>query len=599
MNLHEIRDRTALASEVRGRYEVVSAENAERVAMIRERREEDRNTQVGLPTSGGVPLPPSARAEKRHDIKVPYAHFHTVNTTGRLVGELPQSHVVPRQENPEERERAEQIEKMLASTYYHSQGEVALQSVEWHNAIFGHGFLRVYWDYTSNMPRFSTVRPELFFPKFATSAGDEWDYAIYAAKRSAASVAAKYNVPVTELQEDDEELGGNRQFVTVLDYWDGKSHVIVAGSKVLRAEVNSFGFIPYVHFRNLGPQEYAWGLSDYEFYEGLAVYYNRLLSQHADIIELFSNPPIFAQRVGLAPDAILELFQRGGVIATNKEGATLDLLQGSGSPPEYQAQDNRVRELIDQLGFGKSGSGQPMSGTALMEMGASQDSLLKLKKSAWMPSQRLLNQRILQMIEKLGSGKLKFSGVLESGMRSLSFYMELDQGQSMPTREEVLEEASMYPATIGMSDEEILSKYGPGDVDYKKIIDGHYITRIIWNDRTAKQDPQFRLALLNEFQQGAKSLRSYLEETGVEDVDREVTRLMKEAEEMPWLRPQMAEYQRQQQEGMAGAASGGQLPGGAGMTPPDPMNAGQQMLNGSEGTSRRQGAVKGAPFGGQ
>jgi len=215
LNLHEIRDRTALASEVRGRYEVVSAENAERVAMIRERREEYRNTQVGLPTSGGVPLPPSARAEKRHDIKVPYAHFHTVNTTGRLVGELPQSHVVPRQENPEERERAEQIEKMLASTYYHSQGEVALQSVEWHNAIFGHGFLRVYWDYTSNMPRFSTVRPELFFPKFATSAGDEWDYAIYAAKRSAASVAAKYNVPVTELQEDDEELGGNRQFVTV------------------------------------------------------------------------------------------------------------------------------------------------------------------------------------------------------------------------------------------------------------------------------------------------------------------------------------------------------------------------------------------------
>jgi hypothetical protein len=190
-------------------------------------------------------------------------------------------------------------------------------------------------------------------------------------------------------------------------------------------------------------------------------------------------------------------------------------------------------------------------------------------------------------------------------MQSRSFIMQLDDGD-YPSEEEILEAADGMGFSYDQDSETILASARAmmKDMNYKRLIDGDYTTRIVWNNRTAKQDPQFQLMLLNRFAQGALSLRTFLEDTGTEDTEQEIKRIKQENEEMPWLRPQIAALMQKQQQGMQGtpaqqmpqAGPGGEMPppgqGGA------PFDMFASALNGSQSTSKSKGAVPGQLYGG-
>lgn len=599
-----------VAQEIKAKYESVLAESGPRLATFRARRDHYRNTACGMPGQTWSWMGTSSEAVRpsnRHALRVCFAHKAAVQIVGRFMGELPQSRVMPRQETEQERWRAQALEQVLWATYGWSDALVQFQSAAWHGSVLGAGVFRVGWDIGTKRPWFRSVRPENVLIKFATGDGSEWEYACYAAERSLNSVARKYGLDPGDLEPDRIEEGTGRRFVTVIDYWDDERHILTAGGRVLNGRdkegegvKNSYGWIPYILVRNWGPVEYAWGLSDQEFFEGLSEYYNSLLSQHADSIRLYSNPPVFARQTGHSASDILEIFRAGGVIASNKEKADLRVVQASGAPPEYQAQDQRMRLLLDAMSFAPPQGGERTSAAALQEMGVGTEALVALKKANWEVAQRLLNTRILQMVEKLAVGEVEFKGTLESGLRSRSFAMTLNDGESYPSKDELMEMADADGLSFDLTTEELMESVRAvsQELNYRKLVDGDYSTRIVWNNRTMKQDPQYQLMLLNRFSQGALSLRTLLEEVGIEDVEQEIQRIRQEAEEMPWLRPQVAEFMAKEREGLAGTGAleppnpNRALEGGSGY---DLMSRG---LNGSEGTSRRAGSVMGAPHGG-
>ena len=585
-----------LAKAIHAKYMVVLEENGARIATYKARRDAYEDVQVGLPEYAGLPPSGNVRQTRTHRLKTGKLHHATMRFVGRLVGELPQSRCMPRQENEDERWRSEAVERMLSSVYYHSEAQVELQSAAWHASVLGAGCIRLEWRVGANFPYLKSVKPENVLPKFSGD-GKEMEYLIYSAERSLASVAKQYRVDPAILQADRVEDGTGREFVQLLDYWDKERRVTSAGGRVLHQRQHNWGFIPFIIFRNVGPSEKRWGYSDSEFYEGLVSYYQTLVSQHADIIARFSNPPVLGRQINLTPEDLLKVFQTGGAVTSNKERASIEAITVSGAPPEFQAQAQRVEALLEQSTFAVNGASN-LSGSALMELGVDFEALLALKKANWEASQKRMNEYILKLIEKLGSGKMRFDGVEHAGVRSRSFYMELDEEFQVPDEDTILNEASMNPEMSGLTPDEIISRYARQDLNYKTLIDQHYTTRIIWSNRTAKEDPQYQLALVNRFSQGALSLRTLLEELGVEDVEREVVRLKQENEDMPWLRPQVMAAQQQVGEGLAGGASGpvGQehQPGASGT---DVMNS---AMNGSaNGSGVRAGGVKGVPYGGQ
>jgi hypothetical protein len=604
-----------LANDIKEKYSVVLNESSPRLAIARARRDHYRDAVCGVPAQSynwlGANSTSGVRPTTRHALRVPRAHEAAVKIVGRFMQELPQSRVMPRQETEAERWRAEAVEKMLAAVYGWSNGLVEFQSGAWHANVLGASVFRLGWDINESRPWFRSVRPENVLVKFATGDGREWDYVCYAAERTSDSVKAKYGVD--RLEPDRIEDGSGREFVTVIDYWDKDQHVLTAGGKILndamdagKGQENQYGFIPYLIFRNVGPTEYVWGFSDLEFYEGLAEYYNSLISQHADTIKMYSNPPVFAKQTGHSAADILSIFRDGGVISTNKEKGDLRVVQASGAPPEYQSQDARIRALLDQLTFAPPVGGERTSASALMEMGVGTEALLALKRASWEASQRLLNQRILQIIEKLAVGKVSFKGVLDAGMASRSFIMQLDDSD-YPSEDEILEAAEQFGMSYDQGSAEILASARETlkEMNYKRLIDGDYTTRVVWNNRTMKADPQYQLMLLNRFAQGALSLRTFLEDTGTADVEQEIKRIKLENEEMPWLRPQVAALMQKQQQGMQGSPAQEMPQAGPPGTNP---NAGPQgatpfdmfatALNGSQDSGRSQGpGVSGMPTG--
>src|SRR5660397_72858 len=578
---------TDVASFVTSRYDLVKAESSERLARSRKRREQYR-----------APGEEAVGADSEEDVRVGFAHSTAMRLVGRLVGEKPQSRAVPRQETKQERWRAEAIEKILAGIYRFSDAAVQFQTAGWHASVLGAGVWKIDWDFKGNMATFRAVKPEDVMVRFVGGNSGAIEYAIQKSERTKDSVGAMFELDPDGLVSDYADGSGKHDMVVVRDYWDEQNHYIVGGGMALHSSPNIFGFVPFELVRNVGPSEYAWGFSDQEFYESLSEYYDNLVSQHAGVIKRFANSPILGKKLGLSAQEIKRIFQEGGVITTNKDDAELSVIQQGGSPPELDRQALRVGELIHEMSFTRSTGGTNVSGTALAELEEPQEALMALKSQNWEAAQIQLNRRLLQAVEKLGSGKMEFRGELEDGLRSRSFYLKLDASADIPSREEILQRAYNDPVNLRLNDEEILDKYWPQDINYRSLIDGDHDTRIVWPTRSAKADPQYQMMLLNRFAQGALSLRTFLEETGIEDVEGELERIKDEASDMPWLRPQMAEIMANMQKGMASGDQ--QMPGGAPM-----MGGGGGMdvfgreLNGSSNTTKKQGAPDGIFGGGQ
>jgi len=573
-----------LYSEIHRKYEVVLAESASRLTEYRRRRRHYQNTDGVVPGSAEVEL----SSGRRHQLRIPRAHLSAVGLVGKLVGNLPQIHVIPRSESEAERWRAEAIEKILAGTYSDSRAGQQFHSAAWHGTVLGAGCWRLRWNFKRNMPEFYSIKPDNLLVKLGSADGRAWDYAIYVTERSISSLAKQYKKPSTYFTADREESGTGVAYVRVYDFWNEGRHIIAAGGRILHDNINPFGFIPYVVVRNVGPNEYVWGLSDQEFFESLSEYYNALISSHADVIRMYANAPVFARRTGLTANQIRAIFQEGGVISTNRENAEVSVITASGAPPEFQNQDQRIRELLNEATYSTPQNSDYLSGSALAELSSAQQALTLLKRANWEAAMKTLNEYLLRMVERLGSGPMEFSGIHESGVRSYSFHLTLDSNFEMPDAEDVVGEARMsHPQMAMMEREEILQQMMPKELNYRTLIGKHYETSVVWTNRSQREDPQYQLALLNRFVQGGLSLRSYLELSGCEDVDREIRRLEEDNRERPWLRAGGA---------MAGAHDQQAVQGGGVPTPPERQLEDRNMANPFAG--QLGGGVPGLPYGG-
>ena len=111
----------------------------------------------------------------------------------------------------------------------------------------------------------------------------DWEYAIYVTERTVSSLAKQTGRPPSFFTPDRRSEGTGITYVRIYDFWTADRHVIAAGGRVLYDAANEYGFIPYLIARNVGPAEYVWGLSDQQFFESLAEYYNVLISRIRDI----------------------------------------------------------------------------------------------------------------------------------------------------------------------------------------------------------------------------------------------------------------------------------------------------------------------------
>lgn len=164
-------------------------------------------------------------------------------------------------------------------------------------------------------------------------------------------VATRYSLP----QDDAANIypmatlptaAGTSASTTIVERWTAAEFDIWAGDQLLRQADNPYGFIPFVIFPNLREPKSFWGASDVPPLQQAARELNREMSAISNILELSGNPIAVLENVDKAEDIAV---QPGAVwtLPADTRAYLIDLLAGGGVKLHIDYLDALRRTLHD------------------------------------------------------------------------------------------------------------------------------------------------------------------------------------------------------------------------------------------------------------
>ena len=386
-----------------------------------ERRERYRRS---LAFYNGEQWPGRARGRERR-LTFNYAKAAIEKVTSYLMADL-RSTVPSVDASPEEQERAQRTERLLADIAEANSLDQLDFDSEIDTAVLGDGVYKITWDEQRGGVRITTPDVQGLYCWWV---GDD----VNRIRR----VASRYTLDADEARDlhgiRPPASGGANARVTITEVWGDDRFQLWAGDTLTRDEDNPYGLIPFVVYPNIRAPKQFWGVSDIPAMVEPIRELNRALSQLSMILELSGNPIAVlenvdqSQDIAVQPGAVWELPDRA-------RAYLLDLLQGGGVQLHIDYVNAIYRALHDlsetpRIAFGDNRQG--LSGVALeMEL---HPLLHKLRRKRLIraAAYRKRNEIALRIHERMtGESLAPYRTVIEWGAI-------LPQDQAHITRQEI------------------------------------------------------------------------------------------------------------------------------------------------------------------
>jgi hypothetical protein len=464
------------------------------------------------------------------------------------------------------RRMAEGIEAILYGTYRANDAAIHLRNAAYNSFILRRGLIYVWWDDIQYRARFRSCTPDNFYPVYD---GDEIVECIYASRRRTVELQRTYpqfaglisddpGQLVTQVTGSDLARFSAQGQTTVIDWFDAQGNFArLMGDAFVEMPLGyGFGSIPFVEFPCYPVEGEQEPMNLIDQLVELNQYLDQLLSQRADVLRKYSNPPILDEDTGQAPELIKRAIASDGSVIPMKRGGNLRLLNWEGTPADFDTQYQAVMDtLYDLAGKPRSAFGQTVTNQSGVVTNLTLTPTLQSNEdheTVWGHRLQQLNEMLLRLWESFSATEvIEFKGYregLKSGPR--------------------LYQVSMTGQEIG----------------------GWYENRIKWPSAIRTDDPVYVQNQLSQLQSQppALSLYTFLENMGVEDVEAELDRIAAQLEDVR-LNPQGLET-------LVSAVSGLQ-----GATDPAAQDIQGDILEGVEPTDNTEamnGALEasGSPF---
>ena len=542
--------------KMKAEFEALRNAEAPRLSRYRDYRAENESSRDGdvlqFQGNSDYDVVRGQRGPMRHNIPLPFGQAMTVKHSYRIAGRLPDVVVDRREESPQERFRSDTMEKMVWGIIRESKGETEFADAAWDGSQLGASCFSIYWNVKKQMPIFKSLDPagvlvvrglddpfdfQRFYrfwsvPKSTFQA--EYRNSIFREKPVEVDRASGDEVTIVQCSDKDKMIRFQLEDGIGLDEWDHR-----------------YGFVPYTVIPNIGPQRRIWGWADYEFTRSLVQYLPQLLGREADILRAVANGSYLEKGTGQSPEALNAALQKGGVIPSKRE-SSVEPIQPPDVPAFADAHRESVMQYIKMLGFapdaawgdGAAGSGSDR-GLQLQPLAE----LSTMKQLNWSVGLSRLFKMAFEMIEGQQVGTARYRGIKSKGARRSPFNILIGPG----LEPEATPNPDYNPEALGGEGEDFIDV--PRDPEV--LFDGDHDVRFEWAKTNADpNDPAFVMSELNKFQQGAQSLRTTLENLGVESPEDEMNLIEQESERFPWLRQGMIQMLKAQMDNQQGAGGG-------------------------------------------
>lgn len=554
--------------DIRAEYANLAAAQQDRIArMERYRREgslaresEAKRGSLDILEDYGRQARQTSQEAPRHGFRLPLAKAVTLKHAYRISGQLPDIVVDERAETEEERYRSDVMEKIGWGIMRASRADTTFASGAWDGSELGSTVFDLYWDEGLQLPRFRRCDPVGCLAVQGLDDPHDFQRFYRAWDAPLRTVAAEYRdqtfrgqpVLTHELAAHHTD-GGGEDMVRIVQVC-GPQHVIrfamgadlEAGIVGLYEFQHNYGFVPYFVIPNIGPYEDVWGWADYEFIRELAHYIPALLSREADVLRSVANGGVIEQGTGAMPHTIKKVISEGGVLPSKREGS-VQPIEAPEMPSFHETHSQRAFELFKMLGFSPDAAwGLPGSGSGT-DRGMQLQPLMEytaMKKLNWQAGLARMFGAAYRMIEQNMSQPTKVRGykVSRTGKRT-PFLLDFGPGSPQASIQKTDEDGFAEPVDLPNTP--------------KELFDGDYDVRFSWRDRVDPEDPQYVMAEMNKFTQGAQSLETTLENLGFEAPQDEMIRIEKEAERFPWINQGLVSLLMAQLRGNAQGTGGG------------------------------------------
>jgi len=585
---------------LKGEFEALRNGDADRLNRFRMYREENEQARDGnaaqFSGSSDYDVVRGQRAPKRHSIPLPFGQAMTVKHSYRIAGRLPDVVVDRREETPQERFRSDTMEKMVWGIIRESKGEAEFADAAWDGSQLGASCFSIYWDIKKQMPIFKSLDPSgvLVVRGLDDPFSFQRFYRFWCVPKS--TFQAEYRdsifrgepVKVGEASSDE---------VTIVQCSDKNKMIRFALEDGIGLEEgdHNYGFVPYTVIPNIGPQRRIWGWADYEFTRSLVQYLPQLLGREADILRAVANGSYLEKGTGQSPESLNVALQKGGVIPSKRD-SSIEPIQPPDVPAFADAHRESVMQYIKMLGFAPDaawGDGAAGSGSDRGLQMQPLAELSRMKQLNWSVGLSRLFAMAFEMIEGQQVGTARYRGKTKKGSRRSPFNLLI--GPDQAPVQEPNDQYNPDSLTEG-TDEEFIEV--PRDPE--TLFDGDHDVRFEWQTESQDpSDPAFVMSELNKFQQGAQSLRTTLENLGVESPEDEMNLIEQESERFPWLRQGMIQMLKAQMDNQQGAGGGAPEDVGTGLDSGlGTMLSGSAATDADAGASALNGDVSGPLYGG-
>jgi len=476
-----------------------------------------------------------------------------------LFGRMPGIQVLPRGIDEESRRHADGLEAAIYATWEANDAQTEFMKAAHDSFLLRRGLIYVFWDSAQRRVRFRSVTPDHFFPVYD---GTETVEAIYVTRRRTSELQKQYPKQAADIVEDQGHMHpamGDfephqlimRGQTTVIDWFSRSGeHARLMGEVFMKQDLfYGFDSVPFLEFPcfPVGGEREPLNLID-QIIE-LNQYLDQLISQKADIIRRYSNPTVIAKDTGQSPDAIRATIQADGGVLPIKATGDVSLLNWPGTPPAIDEQMTMVLDMLfDLAGKPRSSFGQTVTNqsgvvTNLMLTPTLQSN--DMHETIWGRGLSRLDEWILRLWERfMASEELEFKGSAPTGF-----------GSAM---------APFQAALMGAD------------------IDGWYKNRMKWPSAIRVDDPTYVQSRLQQVTSDppVMSLRRYLEETGVEDVEGETDMIGQDLQD-PRRHPEVLQAQMGAVESL-GQTFGAQVPPPTGPAGEEDPFAAMPGMNGED-----------------
>lgn len=473
--------------------------------------------------------------QNRYSLTLNYLKPFVDKSVQLLVGRLPAIQVLPPGVDPDSRRHAEQLEGILYGTWEANNVAEVLQKTAWDSFVLRRGLVYVWWDPDSETVKFRNIAPENFYPEYD---GDDIYRAIYVQRRSTAALKAAYPKLANDILDDAamnyefvagaslDRIGAQGQ-TTVFDLFtaDGQYARVMGNAFVSFPNLAlPFSKIPFIEFPCYPVSGETEPLNMIDQLVELNQYLDQLMSQQADIIAKYANPPVLDKGSGQSAEQIRRAMGAPGSIIPVKRDGTIELLNWTGTVPAITDQMNFTLDaLFDLAGKPRSSFGQTITNQSGVVTNLALTPTLQSNEyheSIWGRKLSELNEWILALWEKnKPEDVIDFRGRKHSASGSTRFFEVEITGSE---------------------------------------IDGWYKNKIKWPSAVRTDDPVYVQSLQSQLTSDPPglSLYTYLEEMGRDDVEAEVDRIQQQLED-PRLHPDRLNSAID----AATALQGAQLPG--------------------------------------